>query len=213
MYHGERFNAWTHLLGGSAAIVGAGWLIYRASDHSHTDAPALVSLCIYALTLVLLYTASTLYHSVQGPLKNVLRKIDHLSIYLMIAGSYTPFCLITLRHWWGWEILAAIWCVALVGMLQELHIRSKARTSSMVIYGLMGWGMAFAIEPLIAELGTTGFMWLLAGGILYSIGVIFFLLDERFPYFHGIWHLFVIAGSSVHYLTVLFFVLPRAHTL
>ncbi|MOA09113.1 hemolysin-III related [compost metagenome] len=136
----------------------------------------------------------------------VLRKLDHLSIYLLIAGSYTPFCLLTLQGPWGWALFGTVWGMALVGMLQELKPRSEARVLSLVIYALMGWIAVVAVEPLIASLGPAGFGWLLAGGICYTVGIVFFVFDERFRHWHGIWHLCVIGGSTLHYVTVLVYV-------
>ena len=206
MYPGERFNAWTHLLGALLALGGAVWLIVRASMAS--DAMGITSVAIYGGALVLLYAISTSYHSVRGRAKRVLRKLDHLSIYLMIAGSYTPFCLISLRGAWGWSLFGVVWGLALVGMLQEIKPRSEARVMSVVIYALMGWIVLVAVRPLWEALGTTGFVLLTSGGVLYTVGIVFFALDQRVRHFHGIWHLFVLAGSVLHYAAVLMYVLP-----
>lgn len=204
MYHGERFNAWTHLVGALLALVGVVWLLLLASASG--DSWKQVSVAIYGVTLVLLYSTSTLYHSVQGPAKRLMQKLDHLSIYLLIAGSYTPFCLITLRGPWGWSLFGVIWSLAAIGMLQEIKPRSEARVMSLVIYAVMGWIVLVAINPLLENLGTAGFVWLAAGGIFYTVGIVFFAFDERFRHWHGIWHLFVIAGSLMHYIAVLFYV-------
>ena len=131
MYHGERFNAWTHLVGVLFALTGATWLIVYAS--LYTDAQAITSVCIYGAAMVLLYAVSTLYHSVRGRAKRILQKCDHLSIYLMIAGSYTPFCLISLRAPWGWSLFGVVWGLALIGIVQELWQRSETRLLSLVI--------------------------------------------------------------------------------
>ena len=208
MYHGERFNAWTHLVGVLFALTGATWLIVYAS--LYTDAQAIASVSIYGAAMVLLYAVSTLYHSVRGRAKRILQKCDHLSIYLMIAGSYTPFCLITLRGAWGWSLFGIVWGLAIVGMLQEIKPRSEARVLSLVIYAVMGWIVLVAVGPLLQALGTAGFLWLAAGGVLYTVGIVFFVFDERVRHFHGIWHLFVIAGSAVHYVTIMRYVLPQA---
>ncbi|MNZ29857.1 hemolysin-III related [compost metagenome] len=137
----------------------------------------------------------------------VLRKLDHLSIYLLIAGSYTPFCVLTLQGPWGWSLLGLVWGMALVGMLQELKPRSEARGLSLVIYALMGWSAVLALGPLADALGSGGLGWLVAGGIAYTVGIVFFVFDERFRHWHGIWHLFVIGGSTLHYVTVQLYVL------
>ena len=204
MYPGERFNAWTHLFGAVLALTGAVWLVVIAAASG--DLLKTVSVTVYGLTLVTLYSISTVYHSVRGRVKRVLRKLDHLSIYLLIAGSYTPFCLITLRGPWGWSLFGIIWSLAAIGMLQEIKPRSEARVMSLVIYAVMGWIVLVAIQPLLENLGTAGFVWLAAGGVFYTVGIIFFAFDERFRHWHGIWHLFVIAGSLMHYIAILFYV-------
>ena len=204
MYHGERFNAWTHLCGALLALTGAIWLIVVAVAGG--DVLKTVSVAVYGATLVMLYSISTIYHSVRGRVKRVLRKLDHLSIYLLIAGSYTPFCLISLRGAWGWWLFGIVWALAVIGMLQEIKPRSEARILSLVIYAVMGWIVLVAIEPLLASLGLAGFLWLAAGGVFYTVGIIFFAFDERFRHWHGIWHLFVIAGSLMHFIAILFYV-------
>lgn len=207
MYHGERFNAWTHLVGVLFALTGATWLIVYAS--LYTDAQAITSVCIYGAAMVLLYAVSTLYHSVRGRAKRILQKCDHLSIYLMIAGSYTPFCLISLRGPWGWSLFGVVWGLALIGIVQELWQRSETRLLSLVIYAVMGWAVIVATGPLIQALGSTGFAWLAAGGLFYTAGIGFFVFDHV-RHFHGIWHLFVIAGSLMHYIAIIGYVLPAA---
>lgn len=206
MYPGERFNAWSHLVGAVFALTGATWLIITASLRA--DAQAITSVAIYGTAMVLLYAISTIYHSVRGRAKRILRKCDHLSIYLMIAGSYTPFCLISLRGAWGWSLFGVVWGLAVLGMLQEINPRNAARVRSLVIYAVMGWVALVATGPLLQALGPAGFAWLAAGGALYSVGVVFFVLDGRVRHFHGIWHLFVIAGSLAHYVAVLGYVVP-----
>ncbi|MCQ4269454.1 hemolysin III family protein [Pseudomonas kuykendallii] len=205
MYHGERFNAWTHLVGAALALVGAVWLLILAAQDGTPR--KVVAVAIYGVTLVLLYSISTVYHSVRGQAKVVMRKLDHLSIYLLIAGSYTPFCLVTLQGAWGWTLFGIVWGLALVGMLQEIKPRSEARVLSIVIYAVMGWIVLVAIKPLIAALGREGFIWLAAGGVFYTVGIIFFAFDSRFRHWHGIWHLFVIAGSLLHFVAIFFYVL------
>ena len=204
MYHGEKFNAWTHLVGALLALTGAIWLLVLAIASG--DGWKIFGVAVYGATLVLLYSISTIYHSVRGRAKRVLRKLDHLSIYLLIAGSYTPFCMITLRGQWGWSLFAIIWTLAAVGMLQEIKPRSEARVMSLVIYAVMGWIVLVAIQPLLENLGTAGFVWLVAGGVFYTVGIVFFAFDERFRHWHGIWHLFVIAGSLMHFIAIMFYV-------
>lgn len=205
MYHGERFNAWTHLVGAVLACAGAVWLLVLASLDG--ELRKIISVAIYGLTLVLLYSISTLYHSVQGQAKVLMRKLDHLSIYLLIAGSYTPFCLVTLYGPWGWTLFGIVWALAAIGMLQEIKPRSEARVLSIVIYAVMGWIVLIAVKPLIAALGMSGFIWLAGGGVLYTVGIIFFAYDSRFRHWHGIWHLFVMGGSLMHFVAVLRYVL------
>lgn len=205
MYHGERFNAWTHLVGALLACAGSVWLLVLASLGG--ELRTIISVAIYGLTLVLLYSISTLYHSVQGRAKVLMRKLDHLSIYLLIAGSYTPFCLITLEGAWGWTLFGIVWTLAVIGMLQEIKPRSEARVLSIVIYAVMGWIVLIAVKPLIAALGREGFIWLAGGGVLYTVGIIFFAYDSRFRHWHGIWHLFVMGGSLMHFVAVLRYVL------
>lgn len=205
MYYGERMNAWTHLVGAVLAAVGAIWMLVLASLQG--DPWKVVSVAIYGVTLMLLYSVSTVYHSTRGRAKVIMRKLDHLSIYLLIAGSYTPFCLVTLRGPWGWSLFGIVWGLAVLGMLQEIKPRSEARILSIVIYAVMGWIVLVAIKPLLALLGPTGFAWLATGGVLYTVGIIFFALDHRLRHAHGIWHLFVIGGSLLHFIAIMFFVL------
>ena len=200
MYYGERFNAWTHFIGAIMAVTGSVALIIMASMLG--DPWKIVSTSIFGATLILLYTTSTLYHSLRGRAKTVLRKLDHLSIYLLIAGTYTPFCLVTLRGAWGWTLFGIVWGLALVGMLQEIKPRSEARIMSLVIYALMGWVAIIAVQPLLLHLSTAGFVWLAVGGLLYTGGIVFYVFDERFRHWHGIWHLFVIGGSLAHYVAI-----------
>jgi hemolysin III len=205
MYHGERFNAWTHLVGAVLAFVGAVWMLVLASMDGNVW--KIVSTAIYGVTLLLLYSVSTVYHSVRGRAKVIMQKVDHLSIYLLIAGSYTPFCLVTLRGPWGWTLFGVVWALAVIGMLQEIKPRSEARVMSLVIYAVMGWIVLVAVKPLMAALGAAGFTWLAAGGVFYTVGIIFFAFDSRFRHWHGIWHLFVIAGSLLHFVAIMFYVL------
>ena len=204
MYYGERFNAWSHLVGTLLSLFGAG--VLTAMAVAKGDPWRIVSVSIFGATLVLLYGASTLYHSVRGRAKDILRKLDHLSIYLLIAGTYTPFCLITLRGPWGWSLFGVVWALAIIGMLQEIKPRSDARIMSLVIYAVMGWVIVVAVRPLLDHLAIAGFVWLALGGALYTIGIVFYAFDSRFRHWHGIWHLFVIGGSLAHYLAIALYV-------
>ena len=205
MYQGEKFNAWTHLVGAVLAAAGSIWLLVMASLDGSPQ--KIISVAIYGVTLVLLYSVSTVYHSVRGRSKVIMQKFDHLSIYLLIAGSYTPFCLVTLHGPWGWSLFGIVWGMAVIGMLQEIKPRSEARILSIVIYAVMGWIVLVAVKPLLAALGTAGFIWLATGGVMYTVGIIFFALDHRLRHAHGIWHLFVIAGSLLHFVAIAHYVI------
>lgn len=205
MYHGEKFNAWTHLAGALLALAGSVVLIVLAARNG--DPWKVASVSIYGATLVLLYSFSTLYHSLRGRAKNILREFDHHSIYMLIAGSYTPFCLVTLRGPWGWSLLGVVWGLAVLGSVQELWLKDSARILSLVIYVVMGWVALVALVQLLHTLGPAGFGWLVAGGLFYTIGIIFYVIDTRLKHAHGIWHLFVLAGSASHYIAILFYVL------
>jgi hemolysin III len=204
MYHGERFNGYTHLAGALLATAGAATLITLASMKG--DATRIVSFSIYGAALFLLYFASTMYHTLRGRAKNVFRKLDHAAIYVMIAGTYTPFALVTLHGAWGWTLLGAIWGIAAVGIVQELCIARGARLLSLAIYVLMGWLAVVALGPLFRALSWSGLAWVVGGGLIYTVGILFYLYDERFRHWHGIWHLFVMAGSAVHFTAMVLFV-------
>lgn len=205
MDDGEKFNAVTHIVGATLALAGSAALIVMAAQGG--DPWKVVSFSIYGVTLVLLYSFSAFYHSLHGRAKNILRELDHHGIYLLIAGTYTPFCLVTLRGVWGWSLFGTVWGLALLGSLQELRQDSGARMLSVVIYVVMGWVALAALIPLLHALGPTGFAWLVAGGLFYTIGIVFYMLDNRIKHAHGVWHLFVIAGSATHYFAILHYVL------
>jgi len=206
MYYGEKFNAVSHLLGAVLALAGTVVLVVLAVLGG--DPWKVVGVSIYGASLVLMYSSSTLYHSVRGGRgKDFLRKMDHQSIYLLIAGSYTPFCLVTLRGPWGWSLLGVVWGLAIVGSLQDLRPRNDARVLSVVIYLLMGWAAVVALVPMVNALGRAGFAWVASGGLLYTVGIVFYALDARLKHAHGIWHLFVLAGSAAHFIAILKYVL------
>ncbi|MBI1175488.1 MAG: hemolysin III family protein [Sideroxydans sp.] len=205
MEHGEKLNTYTHLVGSLLALGGSAVLIVLAALGG--DAWKVVSFSIYGATLVLMYSSSTLYHNArQGKAKRILRMLDHNSIYLLIAGTYTPFALVSLRGAWGWSLFGVVWGLALVGILQEIWLVRKTRAASLVIYILMGWIAVVAVAPLAATLSWAGFAWIAAGGIAYTVGTIFYFHDEKFAHWHGIWHLFVLAGSALHYFAILLYV-------
>lgn len=205
MYHGEKFNAWSHVVGAVLALAGSIVLVVMAAKAG--DPWKIVGVSIYGVTLVLLYSFSALYHSLRGRAKDILRELDHHSIYLLIAGTYTPFCLVTLRGPWGWSLLGVVWGLALLGGLQELRPRNEERLLSLAIYVVMGWVVLVAVVPLLNALGSTGFAWLAAGGIFYTVGIVFYALDTRLAHAHGVWHLFVLAGSIAHFVVILEYVL------
>ncbi len=199
MYKGEKLNSITHLAGVVAAIIGVSLLIVMAVEKA--DIWKIVGFSIYGATLILLYSISTIYHSAKaGRMKDIFRQLDYISIYLLIAGSYTPFSLITLRGVWGWTLFGIIWTLAVIGIFQEILIGKKTRRYSLILYVVMGWLIVIAINPLIASLSSAGMWWLSAGGFSYTFGVIFFLLDEKYKHFHGIWHIFVMAGSFCQFI-------------
>lgn len=205
MYHGERFNSISHLLGAALALPGAVLLIVQAAQRG--DPWKIVSFSVYGAMLVTLYVFSTLYHSVRGVgAKNVLRKFDHCSIYLLIAGSYTPFAMVSLRGAQGWWLLGVIWGMALLGIAQEIWLAKGARVTSLVIYMLMGWLALVVVVPLWHALTPAGFAWLAAGGACYTLGVVFYATDHKVRHGHGLWHLFVLGGSACHFFTVLLYV-------
>lgn len=201
MYYGERFNSVTHAVGTAAAALGGALLVVVAARTG--DVWKIVGISVYALMLLLLYLTSTLYHSARGVTKEVLRRLDHCAIYLMIAGTYTPFTLVTLRGAVGWTMFCVVWSLALLGIAQELWYPRQRRILSLAIYLLMGWLAAGYAGPLVDALGGTGFAWLAAGGVFYTAGIVFYANDHRVRHGHGIWHLFVLAGSICHYIAVL----------
>ncbi len=204
MHYGEKFNSISHLLGAGLATAGAVVLIVLAAQQG--DPWKIVSFSIYGAMLIALYVTSTLYHSLRGRSKDVFQKFDHCTIYLLIAGSYTPFTLVSLRGPWGWALFGAIWGLALIGIVQELWLAKGARLWSLAIYVAMGWMAVIAIAPLVSALTWAGFAWLAAGGLAYTLGIVFYALDTRLRHAHGIWHLFVLAGSACHYFAVLLYV-------
>jgi len=204
MYEGERFNSITHLVGAVLALVGATAMVTIAAIQGGTTT-RIVSFTVYGVTLFLLYLFSTLYHSLKGRAKEVFQVLDHHAIYLLIAGTYTPFTLITLKGATGWWLFGAVWGLALVGIILDSLPRTGSRLWSLVIYLVMGWLIVFALGPLIDALPPAGFWWLVAGGLFYTVGVIFYVLDNRWPWCHGVWHLFVLAGSISHYFVIVLY--------
>lgn len=208
MYHGEKFNSITHVVGAALAVLGLVVLVVLASLHG--DAWRVVSFSIYGSSLVLLYTSSALYHSFRGRAKLVFRKLDHGSIYLLIAGTYTPITLVLLREsyaGWGWAMFGIVWGLAVIGVVTDALPTKGKRILPMVLYLLMGWLIIAAIAPLWRTLPLGGFAWLVAGGLSYTFGAVFYVFDTKVKHFHGIWHLFVLAGSICHFLVMLLYIL------
>lgn len=185
------------------AVAGTSVLVTLASVQG--DLLKIVSTSVYGGMLVLLYTISTLYHSFQGRAKKILQKLDHMAIYLLIAGTYTPFTLITLHGPWGWWLFGINWSLAVIGIILELTLAHRTRIPSMIIYVVMGWLIVVAMKPLTQNLDPRGMVLLTTGGILYTGGIAFFLYDEKVKHFHGIWHLFVMAGSISQYFCILYY--------
>ena len=204
MHTGERFNSYTHLIGCIGSVAGLAVLVNVAVGSG--DPWKIFSYTIYGLSLLTLYTFSTLYHSFKGRLKQIFKKLDHIAIYLLIAGTYTPFTLVTLRGEIGWVMFGIVWGLALLGIILDILHKNGNRYIQLGIYLIMGWVAVFAAEPLLNEISVHGFAWLVTGGLFYTVGVIFFVLSNRFRYAHGIWHLFVLAGSISHFVTVVQFV-------
>ncbi len=202
----EIANSLTHGFGLLLSVAGLVVLVVLAALRG--TAWHIVSCAVYGATLVTLYSASTLYHGVRGArAKRVLRIIDHSAIYLLIAGTYTPFALVTLRGAWGWSLFGVVWGLALLGILWKIWFVDRFTVVSTTVYLLMGWLAVIAAKPLWAALPAGGIAWILAGGSCYTAGVVFFAW-RKLPYAHTVWHLFVVAGSICHFLAVLLYVIP-----
>jgi len=200
MYPGERFNSITHLIGSVLALAGASVLITLAAQRG--GATRITAVAIYGAMLFILYLSSTLYHSLRGRAKQIFHVFDHCSIYLLIAGTYTPLTLITLRGKWGWWMFAVIWALAIAGVVKDALFHGRYRAASVVLYILMGWLVVVAFTPLKLALPSAALTLLLAGGLAYTVGVVFFAMSKKVAYTHGVWHLFVIAGSVCHFVAV-----------
>jgi hemolysin III len=201
----ERFNSLSHMVGTVLALAGTVVLVVVATQSGAVS--RIVSFSVYGATLFLLYLISTIYHGLPvGRAKHVFHILDHQAIYLLIAGSYTPITLITLEGVVGWWLFGVVWSLAVLGLVLDALPRSGARIVPFFIYFGMGWSILTAINPLLETLPQTGFYWLLAGGIFYTSGIVFFALDYRYPWMHGVWHLFVMAGSISHYVAILVYV-------
>lgn len=198
----EMANSLSHGLGLVAASVGTPFLIIHAARFG--DAAFIVGASIFAATMLMLYLGSTIYHALPtGKAKHVFRVIEHAAIFLLIAGTYTPFTLGVLRGAWGWTLFGLVWGLAAVGVAMQTFSRISHPVISTGLYLLMGWLIVIAVEPLSARVPASGLLWLAAGGLAYTIGVGFFTFDARLRYGHFIWHLFVMMGTGFHYFAVL----------
>lgn len=207
MYKGERFNSISHLVGAALALIGFGSLLTVSIQT--LDVVTIVSFTIFGLTLVLLYTMSTLYHSFYPPkLKRIFQKLDHVSIYLLIAGTYTPYLAVSLANSTGYWMLLLIWSLALAGLLLDLLSPRRMEVLQVVIYLFMGWICVFRFSEMINSIPKFGVIWLTIGGLAYTTGVIFYVLDNlnKLKHAHGIWHLFVLTGSIAHFISIVGFV-------
>lgn len=204
----EVANALTHAVGVALALAGLAALVTFAGLHGSPR--QMIAYSIYGVTLVLLYAASTAYHGLQLPrAKRLLRTLDHAAIYLLIAGTYTPFALISLRGVWGWSLFGIVWALAATGVVFKLFFAGRFSRASTVMYLAMGWLALIAVRQLFAKPPLEGLVLLFAGGLCYSLGVLFFALDRRLRFGNTIWHLFVLAGSACHFFAVLVSTLRR----
>jgi hemolysin III len=207
MYYSEKFNSITHLIGAVLAFMGLGSLLTVAAQQNNILLT--IGFTTFGLTLVMLYSFSTLYHSFETPLlKRVFQQLDHISIYLLIAGTYTPFMLVTLVDGNGLWILAAVWGLAAIGITLELSLKNRIEALQIIIYLVMGWLVVVDFDQLKMSLPKAGVYWLTTGGIAYTIGVVFYVLDHKnlLKHSHGIWHLFVLTGSIFHFVSIILYV-------
>lgn len=202
----ELANSITHGLGIALSVAGLVILVVLSAIHG--NAWHVVSCAIYGATMILLYTASTLYHSFQNPnVKRIMRVLDHSSIYLLIAGTYTPFTLVTLHGPWGWSLFGVVWGLAMAGIAFKVYFTGRFPKISTIIYVGMGWIAVIAIKPLMDILPAGGLIFLFGGGLSYTFGVIFYVW-HKLPYHHAVWHLFVLGGTVLHFFAILFYVVP-----
>lgn len=202
----ELFHSITHGVGTGLSIAGLALLVVLAILNG--DVFKIISFGIFGASLVILYLSSTLYHGMQRPrAKHIFKIFDHSAIYLLIAGTYTPFLLVGLRGTTGWTLLIIVWAIALIGITFKILFIERFQILSVISYLLMGWLCVFIFGEMFTSIPIGGIIWLAAGGLLYTIGVIFYAL-QKIPYMHAIWHFFVLGGSICHYFAVLFFLAP-----
>jgi hemolysin III len=203
----EKLNVLTHGFGLLLSVIALFLLIVKSIKSENTT--IITSFIIYGLSLIILYAASTFYHAAKAPeLRYKLNIFDHASIYVLIAGTYTPFTLVTLEGWVGWTIFGVSWGLALIGVILKLFYTGKYDRISTIAYVLMGWLIVFAIKPLLANLSYEGLLWLFAGGVLYTTGAVLYSV-EKIKYNHAIFHIFVLAGSFSHFMAVYYHVIPK----
>lgn len=200
MERSERFNSVTSIAG--LLLAGVALVALIVSGIRAADPWKATSFSVYGATLVLLFAASTLYHSLEGRAKVIFQHVDHLAIYLLIAGTYTPFALVTLRRSWGWWLFAVVWALAAAGIMIDLIPKKRPRALAVTFYLGMGWLAVAAIPSLVRALPLASVLWLAAGGLLYTAGTPFYALDKKVPKAHGVWHLFVLGGAASHFLAV-----------
>ncbi len=204
----ELANAFTHALGAALGVAGLAVLVTAAAERG--DAWKVVSFSVFGAAMVLLYTMSTLYHlATNERVKNFLHILDHASIFLLIAGSYTPVSLVTMRGAWGWSIFGVVWGIAIVGIVLKIFFTGRFRTASTILYLAMGWLIVVAIKPLLTLMPPAGLYWFLAGGLSYSLGTIFYMW-KSLRYGHAVWHLFVLGGTVCHFFGVYYQILPMS---
>jgi len=202
----EIASSITHGIGAVLSLAGAAWLIIYAALYG--NAWHIVSVSVFGFSLIVLFTMSTLYHSFQKPrVKKIFRILDHASIFILIAGTYTPFTLVSLRGEWGWTLFGIVWGLAVAGIISKVFLIEKWPALSTAIYIAMGWLIVIATRPLLAAIPTGGLVFLLAGGLCYTAGTVFYVV-KRIPYHHMIWHLFVLAGSLCHFFAVMMYIIP-----
>lgn len=210
----KRYTVWeevahavTHGVGAVLSIVALVFMLIWAVTYG--DTWHVVAASIYGASLILLYTASTLYHAFPWPrIKRFFQQMDHAAIFVLIAGTYTPFALINLRGPWGWSLLGVVWGIAFIGVAIELFVKKPPKWLSLSLYLGLGWMAVVAIKPMLDNVEATGLLLLLAGGLAYTLGVVFYVW-RSLPYHHAVWHLFVLAGSVFHFFSIFYFVLPQ----
>jgi hemolysin III len=199
----EQLNAWIHGIGAALGVVG----IILLFKYSHTNIVDVFSVIVYGVSIIILFLASTLYHSIQNEnKKHIFRIIDHISIYLLIAGTYTPVTLIMLSESRGWLLFGLVWGIAAFGVILKLFFTGRFEIFSVLLYLVMGWLIVFDFSALVDKMATNGLLLLFAGGLFYTVGIVFYAI-EKIPYNHVIWHLFVLGGAICHFFMIFFYVI------